>query len=379
MSTPFFQTKKAAAILKHAILDRYVDPFTMKTGSTSQDHRVAFVDGYAGTGKYEDGGEGSPGLLMRKAREMSSKRRIECIFVEQDTDSRVKLNTFVEEVGQGLAVEVLEGDVADHLDDILAKTKGIPLFVFMDPFGLMIPFEDVRKIASRPSGFGMATEVLINFSTVALRRIAGHLTSPNASEATLLRMDNVCDGDWWRTTWLGKAPAKDSSEKAKEQAEEAVVAGYAARLGKAAKAGFWTADVRNRRHHRPAYHLVFISRHRDGLELFGESLSLGLKEWRSAVFEAESKGSLFEGGDIFKEEEAALSEQWVTEIASNLRRLLVKHGAFKIYERYAEVYGEALGLAREMHLRAAWKQLYTDGTTKTDSKGKLLAKLIERA
>ncbi len=51
---PFFESKRAAAVLKHAILSGYVSPFAVKTGSTSVDHRVAIVDGYAGAGRYDD-------------------------------------------------------------------------------------------------------------------------------------------------------------------------------------------------------------------------------------------------------------------------------------------------------------------------------------
>ncbi|MBD2891369.1 hypothetical protein amrb99_02740 [Actinomadura sp. RB99] len=380
MATPFFQSKKAAAILKHAILDQYISPFAMKTGSTSQGGRVAIVDGYAGTGTYEDGSEGSPGLLLRKAREMSSRRRLECLFVEQDSESFQKLSRFTEDEGKGLDVKIFLGDVADNLTLILDETQGIPLFVFLDPFGLMIPFEDVRKILMRPTGVGMPTEVLINFSTIALRRIAGHLTSSNANEATLRRMDGVCDGDWWRSAWLDEAPTKEADDRQREAAEEAVVKGYATRLSSAAKAGYWTADVRNREHYRSAYHLVFLSRHRDGLYLFGESLSLGLEKWRRAIFDTESAGSLFEGDEEeFKAEEKALSDKWVKEITDNLRELLSEHGGFRIRDRYAEVYGDTLGKARVKHLRAAWKNLLREGITKTDSKGDLIPKVIEPA
>lgn len=378
-SDAFFQSKKAAAILKHAVLDQYVDPFSMKTGSRSPQGRVAFIDGYAGEGRYEGGEEGSPALLMRKARAMLGKRQIECMFVEQNEDHLDRLRDVVASEGGGLVVETFLGDVSDHLTKLLARTAGIPLFVFLDPFGLMIPFDDVAAIfKSRPGGLGAAgTEVLINFSTVALRRIAGHLTSATPTARTLERMDIVCGGDWWRDAWLAEAPTKDATDPQKEAAEEAVVNGYADRLGGAAPSGYWTFDVRNRAHYRAAYHLVFLTRHPDGLLLFGEALSLGLARWRRAIWEVESAGSLFDGDEeAFKSQEATLAGEWVDEIERNLRALLAKHGAVKISNHYAQVYGSALGRARELHLRAAWKRLLADGTTATDSKGKLIDKTI---
>lgn len=379
----FFQTKQAAAILKHAVLDSYVDPFTMKTGSTSVGGRVAFVDGYAGEGRYSDGREGSPALLIRKAHALAAKRQLECIFVEANANAYQRLCEVVASEGRGLVIDTLRGAIQDHLETAINMKNGVPLFVFLDPFGLMVPFTEVVKVFSRPGGLGApATEVLINFSTVALRRIAGHLHSEAANEATLARMDEVCAGGWWRDVWLQHAADKArSSDRDREKAEEAVVAGYAERLGEAGETGWWTVDVRNRPHFRPAYHLVFLTRHRDGLELFGEALSHGLEKWRRAVFEAEAKAKapgLFSDEDWFASDEKALATAWQHEIETNLRRLLDEHPSFRILDKYTDVYGDALGKARVKHLRAAWKQLYVDGVTKTDSKGKLIGKVIER-
>jgi hypothetical protein len=47
-------------------------------------------------------------------------------------------------------------------------------------------------------------------------------------------------------------------------------------------------------------------------------------------------------------------ELWIAHIAENLERLLAA-GSFIIGEHAVEVYGDALGLAREKHIRAAVK------------------------
>lgn len=50
-----FETRRAAAMLKHAILGRYLVPFAAKAGYSTDHHRVVIIDGYAGAGRYEDG------------------------------------------------------------------------------------------------------------------------------------------------------------------------------------------------------------------------------------------------------------------------------------------------------------------------------------
>lgn len=374
----FFNEKRAAAVLKHAVLDSYVDPFAMKVGSTAADRRVAFIDGYAGEGRYDDGKEGSPALLLRKAKALAGKRQIECYLVENDPHRLPKLRAVVEAEGEGVTVEIFDGDVTEHVPALLERTAGIPLFMFLDPFGLMIPFGGVANVLmSRPSSFGAGTEILINFSTAGLRRIAGMLTSPAPNVATLARMDEVCGGDWWRAEWLKHAPTKDATDEQKVNAEQAVVVGYAERLSKVGHAGYWTVDVHERARRRAKYHLVFLSRHPDGMHLFGEALSSAQEKWRQTRWDADFKDTLFEGEDNYQESEKELSDDWVSEIERNLRATLRELGRFRVADHYAEVYGQAIGLARLKHLRAAWKRLYSDGTTSTDSKGDLIEKWMQ--
>jgi three-Cys-motif partner protein len=374
----FFGEKRAAAVLKHAVLDSYVDPFAMKVGSTATDRRVAFIDGFAGEGRYEDGGEGSPALLLRKAKALAGKRQIDCYLVEKDSERLATLRSVIEAEGDGVTVEVFAGDVAEHVETLLDRTGGTPLFMFLDPFGLMISFGAVEKVlTSRPNTVGAATEILINFSTIGLRRIAGMLTSPNPTAATLARMDAVCGGDWWRAEWLKHAPTKDATEEQKIAAEESVVAGYAARLGRVGKTGWWTVDVHERAHYRAKYHLVFLSRHPDGLHLFGEALSSAQEKWRRTIWDVETRGTLFGGEDNYRHSEEVLANGWIDEIERNLRAALQDHGRFRVAGHYAEIYGKALGLARQKHLRTAWKRLHADGTISTDSKGDLIEKWME--
>jgi hypothetical protein len=220
-----------------------------------------------------------------------------------------------------------------------------------------------------------ATELLINFNASGLRRFAGLLTSQVANEVkekTLGRMDEVCGGQWWRQVWLEHAGNSDA-------AEAAVVNEYARRLAREQQCGLWTTPVRNHAHQKPAYHLVFLSRHPEGLCVFGEALSLGLEKWRRAIHEIDFADSLFGDEESFKASEDVLTTRWTREIEENLRRLLREGEPFRVVDRYAEVYGSATGQARLTHLRTAWRRLYPS-VTQTDSRGKdLLTKLIEPA
>lgn len=366
----FFEDKKAAAILKHAVLKRYLHPFAMKVGTYSQGNKVAFVDGYAGEGRYENGDPGSPLLVAGIAKALEPRRYLDLIFVEQDLDTFTKLEVALAEAGAERA-RVLCGATESYMPSVLRQTANMPAFYFLDPFGT-IPISLVEQIfAARPAGpRAPATEVLINFNAGAIRRIAGHLTSEKGNANTLARMDESCGGSWWREAWLSNLPDKDA-------AEQAVVAGYASALAKRAKSGVWSTDVRNRPYLKPVYHLVFLTRHQDGMLLFGESLSSALEEWRAVITERQYANTLLDPKAVLADNEAALAQSWQDEIYENLKELLSLGHSFSIASKYSQVFGDSLGLAREKHLRHAWKRLHSEGATSTDSKGKLMEKVIE--
>ncbi|MEV3938676.1 three-Cys-motif partner protein TcmP [Glycomyces sp. NPDC049804] len=388
ISENFHRTKKSAAVLKHAIIDQYATPFASKTGSTSRDRRVAFIDGYAGAGRYDSGEEGSAAMLLNKAKQMAGSRRVECYFVEGDRKTAKKLRQVVTAEGKGVACTVENGDISRHLPTLLESVRDIPLFVYLDPCGLIIPLNEVAHIFERPGGAGApATEVLINL-TAHLRRLAGKLTSDiptdKSREASLKRMDGVFGGDWWRAVWSDKCPGpmKRAPEKAKTAAEEAVVAGYAERLREFEGVGTWTIGVRPRADLKPVYYLVFATRHSDGLPLFGESASLGLKAWRKhqAGAAAENTASGADGSweTSWKAEEKALDHQWIDTLAERITHELEEGKPFRIMDRAETVLGGLAGVVRDLHLRAAIKKVRAAGRTSTDPKGRFLLNLLIR-
>lgn len=116
----------------------------------------------------------------------------------------------------GAAWEVHHGRVEEHLPAILDRMdSATPLFAFLDPFGLPIPFgivEDVMRRGGRATQFGRrngaATEVLLNFSIPGINRVGGQLTGDGTDERWLkardtmvARMDDVLGGTWWQNIW----------------------------------------------------------------------------------------------------------------------------------------------------------------------------------
>ncbi len=364
MASNFFKRPQAAARLKHELLQRYLRVFVQKVGSTSAGKRVAFLDGYAGPGFYEDQTPGSPALALDVANLVATTDDLLGFVVEANKGHYERLKALVEDRRPDWFV--LQGHVEEHLDDILSKAGKLPLFAFLDPFGLAVPLDTITtKLLARSGQWSAgaspraATEVLLNFSVSGLRRNAGHLDSTSttagylaARETILERVDNTLGGEWWRAVWQSQSPGAR---------EDSILDGYLQRL--VATPGGWQATavpVSDRWQGPPAYYLIHLTQHPDGVWHFNEALSNAMEPYRLFCVE--------QAGQLDLEPLADREQVWVAHIAVNIEHLLTD-GAFTIGSRATDVYGDALGLAREKHIRSAVKSLHARGVTTCDGKG----------
>jgi three-Cys-motif partner protein len=367
----FFESPQAAAKLKHEILKRYLRVFVQKVGSRSRDHQVGYLDGYAGPGQYGDTSPGSPAIAVEVAETVGHIDQVVGHLVEKESSSCAALREFIEQ--RQPTWSVYEGNVEEHLDSILSATAGLPLFAFLDPFGLGLPLDTLTsQVLQRPAvvrGRRCPTEVLLNFSLSGLRRNAGHLdsTSGNARYLTarqtiLERLDKAMGGGWWRSIWQ----THESTER-----EDAIFEGFLERLSSSASGwSLFALPVSDRWQGRADYHLVLLTRHRDGIYFFNESVSLALEKYREFC--------LAEAGQLDLEPLKSKAPDWIATIEENVKQLLTR-GPFVVKDHVAEVYGSTLGFAREMHVRKAIKNLHTAGVTPTTGVGNVAAMRVVRA
>jgi three-Cys-motif partner protein len=366
----FFESARPAAVLKHGILRRYVRPFVQKVGSTSKGRRVAYIDGYAGPGVYDDGAPGSPAVAVEIAKEIvdaAGTSRIDGYFVEREADSAEALRDLF--LKYQMPWPVFRGNVHEHLPKIVQTIHAdTALFAFLDPFGLGIPLDMIDgQLLSRSGklryGYrvdGAATEVLLNFSFPGLRRRGGHLVSKkkNATylkaRATMIdNMDATLGGDWWHEIWRSDA----------EDRCELILDGYMERIVKLD--GGWKVygvDVANGIDKKPIYYMLLLTQHPDGVWLFNNAVSSSVEDWRTTCFDLSGQMDLYPLTDR--------EAEWVDEIKRAVEKRLTK-GTFMLGANVPETYGDAFGLAREKHLRKALKELNAEGVIENDGRGSL--------
>lgn len=403
----FFQRRQPAAVLKHGVLKRYPTVFAAKTGLSSGG-KVVYLDGFAGPGRYEpregqtEGDKGSPLLAVQTAGALTNiNRDLNCVFVERNRSYAKDLRATLEkEAPASLQYRVREGDVIDHLDEVLELAADRPLLAFLDPFGTGLPYEDMtQRLLARPQRW--ATEVLFNFNLNSVTRTGGLLnnTGPdrNGRDATLARIDAFLGGDWWREEFRAFRQEAESEGQRRAAAEAAVkvVGRYCEHVYEDTGFHSFPVPIRPKLDAPPLFILILFYRHPDAPYEFNGAVSMANEEWRAHVhaeeilkYEAKSGGQedLF-GGVLTRtyleeynaESASKLAEEWVDTIASNIEELVTQSPSVSVRDRTTDLFGTTLGLAREKHLRKAWKSLAQQGVVKPIGKGKLIRQNIYRA
>lgn len=365
----FFDERQPAAVQKHGILRRYVVIFATKTGSIAKG-RTAIVDGNAGPGRYNDGSEGSPLLIQEAAgfvRDLAG-HDVCLTFVEQKPAHARALERLVVRPGAESPV-VINGDLEEHVDEALHRSHGRPLLTFLDPFGGSISFDSVtnRLMDQRRR---MPTEVLLHFSLVSVRRKGTaslhELTNPKLAE----QLDTFLGGKWWEPIMMDRDQSREGSATT---AALAVSQRYRQQVEAACGCRSLAVEIRNALSHRPIYQMVLFTRNPHGLWHFADSAGGAYLDWlkhcsdteywdQRRVEEANGVQSLF--GELPPPDRKQLdrreSQQHVDQIYSNVRELL-EAGTVHLGWSTEQVYGEALGRARELHARAAVRQLISEG------------------
>lgn len=334
-------------------------------------------DAYSGPGRYADDQPGSPELLVDTAVDMANLRSVFSVFSVKYKGYCDRLTQMLEEKGvDSTTYEVRPGPVEDHVEAVLVGAGDLPLFVFLDPYGLTIPFDRVvhvlksRDRSGRSSLLQPKTELLMNFSYEAVRRISGVVRSEKdyaAKQGQIESLDTALGGDWWQEL------ARNEPEGWVKQ----VLVGYAHRVAQAVGCGFITADVSDSLEAQPVYELILFTRHMDGFWEMARSMSVARKEWRQWLVDAKEDAT---GGQVefqgleFDDDELA----WVDEIATNIERILSGGNRFVVENKLGELLGRTLGLARETHIRKALKKIKDSNVIAVVPTGKLQKAYIAR-
>lgn len=162
---------------KHDILKRYLNAWFPILSTNS--HRIVYVDGFSGPGRYKSGEVGSPVIALNLAanRRKALSEEIVFWFVEERDDRVAHLRSELARINvpSHFKVNIEPGKFHERFNKILqsidsANGQVAPTFAFIDPFGFSgIPFSIIEQLLSRDR-----CEVFVTFMVDAINRFLEH-------------------------------------------------------------------------------------------------------------------------------------------------------------------------------------------------------------
>ena len=244
---------------KHVILRKYLNAWLPKL--TRYNGRVVICDGFAGPGIYSKGEEGSPVIalnaLLQHAYLPHMKANVSYLFVEADKKRSESLSAVLSgmQIPKSVTVQIHNEkcDVAlKRLFDLLDEEKSslAPTFAFIDPFGVQVPLNMVKRLMSHAK-----CEVLITFMISAFIRF---ISTPEFA----LPADQLFGCNEWRgaLTLSGQDRAKFLRTLYQRQLETEVGAEYVR--------FFTMKDGKD----KPIYDLFFATNHPSGIDAMKDAM-----------------------------------------------------------------------------------------------------------
>ncbi len=263
-------TNKPQTKIKLNILKDYLSAWAIIFAKQAWCKKVCYVDCCAGRGKYHDQGQkdkidGSPLVALNIAKDIKKKRGLDmtCFFIEKESKVFKELENFVKPFEPEVKFETIEGDMNIKIDDVLNKISDkIPIFFFIDPEGIDIKRDSIRKMLEKPN----IKEFLITYIQKGVERCLGFGAKASTNLSININKKAISNlrkiEDFFGTDW--EHLSKNQRENLKKYLD--VFIEHNRGVDEKNKLKSRTIDILYNQG-RNKYHLIFISRNDKALKI----------------------------------------------------------------------------------------------------------------
>jgi three-Cys-motif partner protein len=202
----FFKQKHEWSKLKDEILEKYLEPYLEKIKIFN--NNIAIIDCFAGKGRFDDGSEGSPLIILKKISNSHASQLTHAYFIEEKygDDLEKKITLF-----SGMST-IFKQNYQTNIGNIKNICKNKNVFLYIDPYGIKtLDFNYFRQF--KESNYN-TIELLLNFNTFGFLLEGCRLllqTSPvilnddnellyeEDESNTIDNMNNIANGDYWQS------------------------------------------------------------------------------------------------------------------------------------------------------------------------------------
>ncbi len=344
----FFVEKKPWSKVKDELLGCYLTPYVAKILHTHKP--LAYVDCFAGKGKFDDGNLGSPLIaldIFQKSlvtTKMDGKAQISSTFIDLNYASDLEANLSVYS-----GVKIIDGTYEDTIGEVLKSKAGCNVFLYIDPYG--IKALDCSKFDTFANGQFNSIELLINMNSFGFIREACNVmgtkfkiaddgffdelveyepTILDTTEKSMATLNRIAGGDYWKEIIAQYKNDVIDGYKAEECFSEQ----YCQRLSENYKYVL-NMPIRIQKNQHPKYRMIHATNHPSGCVLMADNICNRwelLKEIQSSgqmtLFQEDFNNQLIEEGQIidYVNEHFSKYTEWIS-LTEAQAVFFVKYGA----------------------------------------------------
>lgn len=142
MADGFFEEQKAQSAIKAEIVHKYFFAWAnvLKNTVKSRGSNIAYIDLFAGPGRYKDGSASVPLLVLERAvQDEFLRKHLATIFNDKDDKNVASLQTEISKISGidtlKISPQIVHGEVGDEIASQFESMKLVPTFFFVDPWG----------------------------------------------------------------------------------------------------------------------------------------------------------------------------------------------------------------------------------------------------
>ncbi len=258
----FFEEQREQSLVKATITTKYFDVWASIITSTQnnnarsygkKDDRIAYIDLFAGPGRYKDGSSSTPVMILEKAIQNDNFRnRLVTVFNDKDDASVQSLTKTIEGI-KGISTlkyqpKVICNEVGETIVKDFDSRQLVPTLFFVDPWG----YEglSLRLINSVVKDWGCDAIFFFNYN-----RINMGISNPGVEPHMRALFENQYDS--LAATVNGRPPQEREAQVVESLCQ--AIKGYGTRF----TLPFRFKDATGS---RTSHHLIFVSKHFKGYD-----------------------------------------------------------------------------------------------------------------
>ncbi len=281
----FFVEKKPWSKVKDELLGCYLKPYVAKIIHTRKP--LAYVDCFAGKGKFDDGNPGSPLIALDifqqglASTKLEGNAQIGAAFIDLNYASELEKN-----LSDYKGIKIVSGKYEDTIENLLKTRTGCNVFLYIDPYG--IKNLDCTRFDQFANGQFNTIELLINMNSFGFIREACNAmgtkfkiddgsffddlieydpTVLDSTDKSIEALNRIAGGEYWKNIITRYKNGEIDGYKAEEYFSQQ----YCQRLSESYKYVL-NMPIRIQQNRHPKYRMIHATNHPSGCVLMADNI-----------------------------------------------------------------------------------------------------------